>query len=181
MSIKNLGNKLRDIIFIGASLLGVFMIYAGIKGSKYSTTFKINWYMVTLGVLLLVPYVLIILKMKHSVKKSEERRTDRINDLLKFGDKVTVNLDDVIIKTNSYKHQIEIGVGLQSRNEYKQIHQCVILINIPYKEHCITVETHRLMELEKLKMYFAIQGTTTFYIDPDDLDNYYLDLRFLDN
>ena len=184
MNIKKILSDFGSWIFAGLTFLGFIIIYAGIGGrGRHNPTGDTNWYFIGVGVILILPFVIYMIKIKLMVKKSSDRNAERINELIFNGDRVFVNLDDLEIKSNSYRHEIEVrnSGGHGTRNEYIDVNHNVINIRVPYKNELIEYSLDIDMHATKLKMHFAIKKTTVLYVDQENPDNNYLDLRFLEN
>jgi len=183
MNLKKILSDFGSWIFIGLTFLGFIIIYAGIGGrGRYNPTGDTNWYFIGVGVILILPFVIYMIKTKLILKKSSNENAERINELIHNGDKVIVNLDDLEIKNNNYEHEIEVrnSGGHGTRNEYIDINHNVIRFTVPYKNESIEYRLDIDMDITKLKMHFAIKKTTVLYVDPENLNNNYLDLRFLE-
>ena len=182
MNIKKILSDFASWIFTGLTLLGTLLIYVGIGArGRYKAGGETNIYFVALGILLISPFVIYIIKTKFMLKKASDENVDRINNLIKTGDKITVNLDKLEIQTNSYKQEIEVGSGYNTRNEYVDVNHNVILIDIPYKNESIKYKLNIDMDPTKLKMHFVIKEKTELYVDSENPNNNYLDLRFIES
>ena len=184
MNIKKILSNFGSWIFIGLTFLGFIIIYAGIGGhSKHHLTGDTNWYFIGVGVILILPFLIYMINIKLMLKKSSKENTERINELIFNGDKIIIDLNDLEIKSNSYQHEIEVrnSGGYGTRNEYIDVNHNVINISVPYKNELIIYRLNIDMDTTKLKMHFAIKKTTVLYVDKENPDNNYLDLRFLEN
>ena len=182
MNLKKILSDFASWIFTGLTFLGFIIIYAGIGGrGRYNTTGETNFYFIAVGIVLILPFLIYMLKTKILIDKAENEESKRIFDLIKSGDKVIVNLDNLEIQTNSYKQEIEIGSGYNTRNEYIDVNHNVILIDVPYNNDSIKYKLNINMDTTKLKMHFAIKKETKLYVDTTNPNNNYLDLRFLES
>ena len=182
MNIKKILSDFGSWIFAGLTFLGFIIIYAGIGGrGKYNPMGDTNWYFVGTGIILILPFIIYMIKIKFMLKKSSDENTERINELIRTGDKIAVNLDKLEIQTNSYRQEIEVGSGYNRRNEYINVNHNVIQIDIPYKNESIKYKLNIDMDPTKLKMHFAIKEKTELYVDPENPNNNYLDLKFLES
>ena len=182
MNLKKILSDFGSWIFAGLTFIGFVMIYAGIDASGSSqATGQTNFYFIAIGIVLILPFLIYMLKTKMLLNKAEDEENNRINDLIRNGDKVSVHLDNLEIQSNSYRQEIEVGSGYRTRNEYVDVNHNVILINVPYKNDTIKYKVNIDMDPTKLKMHFAIKETTELYVDPQNPNNSYLDLRFLEN
>ena len=182
MNIKKIVSDFGSWIFAGLTFLGFIIIYSGIGGrGRYKATEETNLYFVAVGIILILPFLIYMLKTKILLNKVEDEESKRIADLIKTGDKVIVNLDNLEIQSNSYKQEIEVGSGYNTRNEYIDINHNVILIDVPYNNDSIKYKLNIDMDTTKLKMHFAIKKETELYVDSTNPNNNYLDLRFLES
>ncbi|MFD1015697.1 hypothetical protein, partial [Winogradskyella rapida] len=112
MNVKKILFDFGSFIFVGLTFLGFIIIYAGIGGrGRYNPTSDTNWYFVGTGIILILPFVIYMIKTKLMLKKSSDENIERINDLIRTGDKVIIDLDKLEIQSNSYKQEIEVGSG----------------------------------------------------------------------
>lgn len=182
MNIRKIITDFGSWIFTGLTLLGFLVIYVGIGGrGKYQRPDEINFYFIAVGIVLIIPCIIWFMKIQLMSKKIEEDSAVEIQNLLEFGDRITVNLDNLEILTNSYLQQISVESGSGQRNEYVNVNHNVINLKIPYRDNFINYRLSLDMDPIKLKMHFAIKGETTLYVDKNDLNKNYLDLRFLES
>lgn len=182
MNIKKILSDFGNWIFTGLTFLGCIIIYAVIGGrGRYNSIGETNFYFIAVGIVLILPFLIYMLKTKILIDKAENEENKRISDLIRSGDKVIVNLDNLEIQSNSYKQEIEVGSGYNTRNEYIDVNHNAILIDVPYKNHSIKYKLNIDMDTTKLKMHFAIKQETELYVDPTNPNNNYLDLRFLES
>lgn len=182
MNIKKILSDFGSWIFAGLTFLGFIIIYAGIGGrGRYKATGETNFYFIAVGIVLILPYLIYMLKTTIHFNKAEDEESKRIADLIRTGDKVIVNLDNLEIHSNSYKQEIEVGGGYNTRNEYIDVNHNVILIDVPYNNDSIKYKLNIDMDTTKLKMHFAIKKETELYVDSTNPNNNYLDLRFLES
>ena len=181
MNIKKLLSDFGIWIFTGLTFIGIVLIYVGLgKRGRYDYSGTTNWYFVGIGIVLMLPFLFYLIKTKFKLKKLIDEDTNRINELIKTGNKITVDLNELEIRTNSYKQEISVGSGYQERNEHIDIDHNVIILDIPYQDVRIRYKLDIDMEPTTLKMHFAIKKETEIYIDPKNPNNNYLDLSFLD-
>ena len=182
MNFKKILSDFGSYIFIGLTLLGFLIIYAGFGGrSKRNVVGETNFYFIGIGIILIIPFIVWTIKNKLKSKQIQDDKTADIQRLISFGEKITINLDNLKIQSNSYKQEISVGHGTQQRNEYVDINHNVILLEIPYKNELIKYKLNIDMDSTKLKMHFAIKEKTEFYVNQENPRNNYLDLRFLEN
>lgn len=181
MKIKKILFDLVGWILIGLTFLGFIIIYVGIGGrGRYRPGEEANWYFVGVGVVLMLPFVIYLIKSNLFINKITDENAERIRNLIANGDVITVDLDKLKIQSNSYKHEISVGSGYTQRNEHINVNHNVIQLEIPYQNKSIKFKMNIDMDPMKLKMHFAIKSKTELYIDPKNPDNYFLDLRFFE-
>ena len=181
MDIKKILSDFAGWIFTGLTLFGFLLIYVGIGArGRYRAGGETNFYFVAVGIVLILPFLIYMLKTKILLNKEEDEESKRIADLIRTGDRVIVNLDNLEIQSNSYKQEIEVGSGYNTRNEYIDVNHNVILIDVPYNNDSIKYKLNIDMDTTKLKMHFAIKKETELYVDSTNPNNNYLDLRFLE-
>lgn len=173
MKIKNILSDVGNWVIAGLTFLGTIILFAGIDGAT-------NWYFIGVGIIFLLPFIINIIRILLRTKKATDENAERVNELISHGDQITVNLDNLEIRSNSYQHEIEVGSGYRTRNEYIDVNHNVILIEVAYKNDTIKNRLNIDMDTTKLKMHFAIKQTTELYVDPKNPNNHYLDLRFLE-
>ncbi|WGD35329.1 hypothetical protein [Olleya sp. YS] len=182
MNIKKTLYNFANWIFTGLTFIGFILIYIGIGArGRFRGGGEPNIYFVLIGIVLILPLIIYLIKSKIMIRKAIDKNTNRVNTLIKNGDKLIIDLDTLVIKSNSYKQDIEVGRGYNTRNEYIDINHNVIVLEIPYKNILIKYKLNINMDTTKLKMHFAIKERTELYIDPNNPTNNYLDLRFLEN
>lgn len=180
MDIKNILTDFGNCVFAGLTFIGFAIIYVGIAGrGRYNLVDDANWYFVGVGVVLILPFAHYMIKSHLVSKRLSEEDSERIKKLKKTGDKITVDLDELKIKTNSYKQEISVGSGYRQRNEYVDVNYNVILIKVPYRNEVIKYRLNIDMDPNKLRMHFAVKGKTELYVDSQNPNNNYLDFKLL--
>lgn len=168
----NILSNISVYLLVGIIVLGFIVVYAGFKAD--------NTLFILIGLAVLFPFGIwfIIMKIKESKINKEEQ--NRIQNLIKNGNKVKVDLEKLDIKSNSYKQEVVKGSGTRSRNIQVDINHNVIILKIPYENTFIHYRIDISMETTKLKMHFAIKKETFIYVDKANKNSHYLDLSFLD-
>ena len=180
MNLKNILGQIGSYALIGISFLGVIVLYAGFGGRGKSNDFgEINYYFIAVGVVLLLPMLIYFLKTKFELDRWNNHKRKQINKLIKHGDQVIVNLDDLEVQTNSYLKEIEAGSGYNTRMERISVNHNVLLIAAVYRGETIKYKVNIDMDPTKLKMHLAVKKETVLYVDPKDPNNNHLDLDFL--
>ncbi|WP_031425440.1 hypothetical protein [Flavimarina sp. Hel_I_48] len=180
MKFKKILLTIWNNIFIVTTVLGVtiFLIGMGWRG-KYHLAGKSNIYIAGFGAILTIPFLIYLIRITITDRKLWDENIKRINRLKKTGDKLIINLDELKIHTNSYMQEVSVGSGYNQRNERVQMHNNLIILDIPYRNQRIRFKSNINMEPIKLKLHFAVKGKTELYIDRQDPDNNYFDLTFL--
>lgn len=144
-----------------------------------------------LGIVITV--VLILIFKLNSRKKEmllKKRNIEQLNTLKKNADKIEIDLNEVTLKSNNWSEEIVInnsrsgGLNQMSGRgdlnvEKVQHNENVLLFRVPYKNIVIEIDYAFSMEITTLEMKLAIQKETILYVNPNDCDEYYLDLDFL--
>ncbi len=158
------------------------IIYAGLGGrGRHNHSGEVNWYFAGFGILLLIPFFVHLLKTKLTSRKANKEKDQRIKFLKQNGDKIIIELEELIIQSNNYKKEVLVGSGTNKRLEDVYVNHNVILFDITYKNRVLKFRIDIDIELSKLKMYFTFKEKTNLYIDSENPSNNYLDLTFLEN
>lgn len=181
MNIKKALSNFGDWVYVGLTGIGFILIIFGVSGGGWYYKIGNSWFLVPIGLILVLPFVFSMIKSKLREIKVLDENAELIDELVRTGEKIMVDLDRLEIQTNSYKQEISVGSGYDQRNEYIDINHNVVFFEIPYKSKLIKFELNIDMDPTKLRMHFAIKGKTVLYVDPKDINNKYLDLSFLEN
>ena len=111
-------------------------------------------------------------------KLVSESKTQR-EHLKKIGEKVIVLYDELEIKTRSWRQEVVVGSGTNSRNEYVDVNNNHIYLRKLHRGHYFEQEIVIDMNPEILRMKLALKTELNLYYNPKDLDDYFLDLEFL--
>lgn len=177
---KKFLNNLGIYTLLGITILGFVLLNFILLGrGRYNVPDNIKPYFIVVGILMVLPSIILILRNKIYLKNADKKEAKRKALLLQTGEKIPVNLDNVKIHTNSYLEEVEVRGGYRRRNETVAIDHNVILLEIPYKDEFISYRIDVGMDPERLRMHLAVKGETNLYVDPKDPDNNYLDLNFL--
>jgi len=167
------------LFLISTSIIGFLLLSIGFSGllDNYKSY---NIYLVLIGIILLIPYLLIFLKVKKFFVRQSSLEEDRIDKLIKTGKRVELDLKNVPVKTNSYLQEVKVGHGRNERIEMQQVHHNVLIFYVQAGNEKSAYKVDVFMEPEKLKIKLLLQEKTYIYFDAQDSDNYYIDLSFLD-
>ena len=113
-------------------------------------------------------------------KMAAEGRSERAK-LRKIWTRIPVQYDEFEIKTNCWKQEVVVGSGTQSRNEYVDVNQNVIILDKSIGANNFTIEIMVDMVPELLRMKIAIQKELSLYYNPNNPDEVFLDVEFLFN
>lgn len=180
MSFKDIISSGKQYLFASITLLGFLFVLLGIgRDSEQNPTGRPNLYFVAIGLVLILPFAIYWIRTNVELKKRRIKELNRTKNLKENGIAVLVNLEDIEIHTNRYKHEIVVGSGKRERFEKIDINHNQMFLEIPYENRTIDYEVHVNMDPTKLKIYFALNKTTNLYINSENPDNMYLDLEFL--
>ncbi len=108
-----------------------------------------------------------------SESKSEREK------LKKTGEKVIVMYDELEIKTRSWRQEVVVGSGTNSRNEYVDVNNNHIYLKKLHRGHYFEQELVIDMNPEILRMKLALKTELNLFYNPKDLNDYFLDIEFL--
>ncbi|WP_406844366.1 hypothetical protein [Flavobacterium soyae] len=158
-------------IFLGILLLGILIFRVGLDG---------NIMFVGIGIIILLPFGIWLFIENSKDKKAIENNNAEIQKLKKYGEKIIVNLENIPIKSNSWKEEVRHTSQYEDKVSSVNINYNLIELEIPYKGDFIHYSLHIGMDTTILKMHFAIKRETVLYIDLKDKNKNYLDLEFLE-
>lgn len=178
--LANIGNN----ILLGILFFGIICIVVGIEVAKY------NWVFLSLGVILLLPYVIYYFWTEKKVDQFKKQKEKEFQHFLKTADRVHVFLDDAIIKEKKHTetHTTNLNYKAAALNEisgnghYNEERvtytYCEVTFKINYKGEEMTLTEVIHKDETSVRLHFYAQKATTFYIDPYDFNNFYIDLTF---
>ncbi|MFH6935292.1 hypothetical protein [Flavobacterium sp. FlaQc-30] len=109
------------------------------------------------------------------INEGEEARTR----LRKIGKRIHVSYNELEIKTNCWVEEVEVGNGRNSHNEYVDVNLNVLTLTKVFDNVHFREEYRIDMEPEILRMKLAIQKELSFYYDPNNVKDNFLDFEFL--
>lgn len=186
----NFKERLHDIgqnILFGISFLGLIAVIIGLKSTET------NWLFIGIGAVLLIPFGVFTFWLKNTSEKVTKKQEVAFQKFLKTADRVHVILDDakIVEKKHTEVHEVNQdyrAAGLNEisgnghYNEERITHTyCEVTFPIDYKGKKISVEEIIPKDETSVRMYFYTQKITTFYINPNDMNEVYLDLTFIEN
>ena len=138
---------------------------------------------VSLGFIISIFFICIIAILNFWLKYQTNRIVSESNsirdNLIKNGEKVVVMYDELEIKTRSWNQEIEVGSGTNSRNEYVDVNNNHIYLKKLHRGHCFEQEIIIDMDPQILRMKLALKNELYLYFNPNNLDDYFLDIEFL--
>ena len=157
--LKRIGYFLVSIILF----LGIMFIAVGIGGKHRKL--EINPGFALLGVILCLPFVLYIF----------------INNYMDKSPKI--DNENLVVSASVRKSSlIALKVNLKNiklvQNSFNYI-DVIFIIPYPQENAVIHYKKDFLMEYSKILLWFIQQKETTFYINPEDINQSYLDLKFM--
>lgn len=117
--------------------------------------------------------------LKYQTNKIVSESNSIRDNLIKNGEKVVVMYDELEIKTRSWNQEIEVGSGTNSRNEYVDVNNNHIYLKKLHRGHCFEQEIIIDMDPQILRMKLALKNELYLYFNPNNLDDYFLDIEFL--
>lgn len=135
---------------------------------------KVVGYIIFIGAFLILHLVLKYYKNKivSDIQKSQDA-------FKKTAERIPIFYNELEIKTNSWKQEITVGSGTQSRNEYLDVNFNIIILSKTHRGHHFNEQYEVHMEPEILRMKLAYQNELSFYFNPVNYDDNFLDLQFL--
>jgi len=138
--------------------------------------------------LLIIIAIYIILKIIRN--KEKQKIKNEFNLFIKNADIVKVQFDNFRIKTNSWTEEVvtdngRYGVYNQMMSQgdlnIKKVdhNMHILILNVNYSNMIIRIEYVIQMEPKTLEIKLAIQKETNLYINPNNPNQYYLDMDFL--
>ncbi len=187
MSFKKILTNIGNNILLGILFFGLMCIVTGIKVSKN------NWIFLSIGTVLLLPYIIYYFWVEKETDKIEKQLEKEFQQFLKTADRVHVFLDDAIIKekkhteTNTITQDNraaalnEISGNGHYNEERITYTYCEVTFKVNYKGQKLTIKEVIHKDETSVQMHFYTQKVTTFYINPNDMNEIYLDLTFINN
>ena len=142
--------------------------------SIFLSSFTFYGYLFSLIVIAILSFFL-----KREKNKLLNASKAKLARLRKIGERIPIMYDELEVKSNSWKQEIEVGSGTQSRNEYVDIHVNVITLSKTYRGHRFDQQYKINMEPEILRMKLALQNELSFYYNPNNFNECCLDFEFL--
>ncbi|WP_010516978.1 hypothetical protein [Croceivirga radicis] len=191
MKFKDIINSVKTYFFLGVIYIGFLALLAGLGyRGRWRPMGELNPYFVAFGIILILPllYWLIKIKLRDRAVKAENEK--RIKNLKQDGLKIEIDLNKVKINSSSWQEKIITDnsqyaglnevVGRGDRN-FKLVNRTLNQISFKktFMGRTITYRESIKMDTDNLKIHLVLKKKTILYIDPDDRTNMYLDLEFL--
>ena len=179
MNIKRELSKFENLIFAGLTFLGFIFIFLGIiKSESLNGNGGISLISAT-GIILMLGFPFYLIKTKILNIKAKEKEVDRIRKLKTRGEKIIVDLSKLEIRSYGFNQISESPNWNNRRNKNTEMDFSQIIIHLPYKNDLIEYKLVTDIKISKLKILFAIEEETEFYISSTNLKDNYLNLNFL--
>ncbi|MGV0967023.1 hypothetical protein [Empedobacter falsenii] len=143
--------------------LGIMFIAVGI-GGKYQKL-EMNPGFALLGVILCLPFVLYVVISNYMDKSPKIDNENQVTSVRKSSQiALKVDLKNIKLVQNSFNY-IDV----------------IFIIPYPQKNVVIHYKQKIEMEYDNILLWFIQQKETTFYINPEDINQHYIDLEFMNN
>ncbi|CAM4250035.1 hypothetical protein [Flavobacterium terrigena] len=126
------------------------------------------------GIVFLISFI-----SKIKQRKEEKKVNNIIEKFKKSSKKIEINYTEIKIKSNSWKQEIEVGSGVNSRNDYIDVCQNDLSFSIEIGDIKYVGLVQIDMNTDILKMKLAYKNNIDFYYDLANPNQYILDLDFL--
>ena len=132
-----------------------------------------------LYIILFSAVLILYLIVKYQKNKLINDTQNERNSFKKTAERIPILYSELEIKSNSWKQEIVVGSGTRSRNEYVDVNTNIIILNKTYRGHHFNEEYQVEMESEILRMKLAVQNELSFYFNPNNFKDNFLDFEFL--
>jgi len=134
------------------------------------------------GLIILISVLLILrFLLKYQKNKITDKSQNATENFKKKAERIFIQYDELQIKSNSRQQEVVVGSGTTSRNELKAINSNTIILNKKHQGNQFNEEFQVEMEPERLRMKLTIENELSFYYNPNNFDEKFLDLEFLYN
>lgn len=177
---KTIKERILFIVLVanfGLALVG----YMFVRGAIRHFDNYVSFIMLATGIVLMLLFLIVLwIALRFSKKKVINEELKFFNQLASWN-KYVINLDTIQIKSNKWNDSHFVR-SLGGDIEIKQENiQTILEFELEIKGEKKQFHWPCNLETKSLEMYFAIQKETSFYLDPNDHSNYYLDLNFIGN
>lgn len=186
MNLKEKFSIAKSYFFIGMFLFGLLFFWAGLPGRNRN----LNLFFLIPGFFMLLPFAVLYLTEKINFERIKKRDNQELEDFKNRAEKIEIDLRNVDIKSNKWKETVITDstkyaglndlIGRSDRNMKSTTRNLNhITVNIPCEGKTLKYETNVEMDIDTLKIHFAVKKKTTLYIDTLNKSNMYLCLEFL--
>lgn len=141
--------------------LGIMFIAVGIGGKHQKL--EMNPGFALLGVILCLPFVLYVVISNYMDKSPKIDNENQVTSVRKSSQiALKVDLKNIKLVQNSFNY-IDV----------------IFIIPYPQKNAVIHYKQKIEMEYDNILLWFIQQKETIFYINPEDINHHYLDLKFM--
>ncbi len=169
------------IITLVTTFALAFLGYICIRASLRNFNNYVSYFMLTLGIGLIVLFgIVLLIAVRYSKKKALAAEIEK-SSIRDYGTNFKIDLDTVRIKSNSWDSSHFIENKFYDIEITEKHLQTVLEFEVEIEGYKKQFHWPSDLEPKSLEMYFAIQKETSFYLDPNDHSNYYLDLSFIGN
>ena len=175
---KTIKERFRNITLITTFGLAFFG-YILIRGALRHFDNYISYFMLVLGIGLIVLFGIVLMIAIHQTKKKavvdELEKFNRMRSWTKY----KVDLNTVQIKSNSWDSSRFIENQIYDIEIKEKNLQTILEFNLEIDGVKKQFHWPSDRQPKSLEMYFAVQKETDFYLDPNDHSAFYLDLGFI--
>ncbi len=172
---------MQKFLAITLIITSVFAFLGGIlvRGALSNLNNYVSYFMLFLGIGLMVLFVIVlVIAVRYSRKKELKEVMGKYLTAAQ-GTKFNIDLDTVRIKSNNWENLRFIEAHLQDIEIKEKKLQTILEFDVEINGEKKQFHFPTNLEPKSLEMYFAIQKETTFYLDPADHTNFFLDLSFI--
>lgn len=187
MSFKSILTNIGQNILLGILILGIMFVIVGIIGNNP------NWIFIAIGIIIMIPYALYFFWLGKEADKIEQQKEKEFQKFLKIADRVHVVLDEakIVEKNHTETHTVtqdyraaainEVSGNGHYNEERITYTYCEVTFKVNYKGKKLIIEEVIHKDETSVRMHFYMQKVTTFYINPNNMNEIYLDLTFINN
>lgn len=168
------------------------MCYAGLGRNKHGPN-HFNSAFIIIGLVIMFPYIAYFIKIFYFDKRKYNlKQKNTIDELKRKGIKLPVNLE--VLKINktrkSYNSQVinnttrsgalnQLTGNPEKNIRTTEFNDNEVKFKVPYGNNFIKFTKSIDMEPTTLMLHFAVKKETYLYVNPANINDYYLDLEFL--
>ena len=171
--------------FLAITLITTFALaflgYFLIRGALHSFDNYVSYFMLALGIGLIVFFgIVLLIAFQYSKKKAIGQEAEKLS-IRDYGTLFKIDLDTVRIKSNNWESSRFIENHLYDIEIKEKNLQTILEFEVELAGEKKQFHWPSDLEPKSLEMYFALQKQTNFYVDPNDHSRFYLDLNFIKN